>query len=127
MNIPKYIMKKYKTTSDIKVNNLNNYELKSLYNLYVSYEDNSMTEIYLNDIQFIREMFGDLDYDIMLEFIRSKNYSDDEFYVSIDNTFNAVCFTDIYKYLSKINMINKLDSFISKESELVLSVLNEDW
>ena len=120
-------MKKFNNREDIELSKLSNYELKSIYNLYVNYKDNSMTEVYFNDMNGFKDCFGlSLEEDFK-EFIRSDKYKSEDMYISIDTKGNPITFDGILNYIKKHKMVSTLESFIDDELDLVATVLNGDW
>lgn len=120
-------MKKFNNRNDIDVNKLSNYELRSIFNLYVNYKDNSMTEVYFNDMNGFKDCFGlSLEEDFK-EFVRSDKYKSEDMYISINIKGNPNTFDDVLKYIHRCKMASTLELFIDDELELVLNVLNGDW
>jgi len=120
-------MNKFKKREDIVLKKLSNHELKSIYNLYVNYKDNSMTEVYFNDMNGFKECFGLSREEEFKEFVRSDKYESNDMYISIDNKGNPITFDDVFGYVKKSKILLALDSFVDDELELVLTVLNGSW
>ena len=120
-------MKKFKDIESVELDRLTNYEMKSLYNLYVNYKDNSLTEIFYNDMSGFNACFGMVMEEELKEFIRSDKYKSDDIYISITRKKDPVTFDNVYKYVKRLRLIDSIEEFKLDEADLVLTVLNGDW
>lgn len=120
-------MKRFNNRNDIDINRLSNYELKSIYNLYVNYKDKPITKVCFNDMSGFKDCFGLSREEEFKEFIRSDKYKSEDMYISIDIKGNPITFDNVLSYIKKQKMISTLELFIDDELDLVVTILNEDW
>lgn len=120
-------MKKFKDIESVELAGLTNYEMKSLYNLYVNYKDNTLTEIFYNDMSGFNSCFGMVMEEELKEFIRSDKYKSNDIYISITRKKDPVTFDNVYKYVKRLRLIESIEDFKLDEADLVLTVLNGEW